>query len=150
MNYRIINFYLFILNMGKIIIVLGHRLYEDKYLMNKTPIISLILKRRLDKCIEIYKKNDIIIVAGGNPAKLKHTEAFMMRKYILENSNINKKNIILENRSNTTIENFKYLDKILSKIKDIKSYIVITSNFHIKKAKRIGNTYNYNFNYINI
>ena len=29
------------------------------------------------------------------------------------------KNIILENRSNTTIENFKYLDKILSKIKDI-------------------------------
>ena len=72
-----------------------------------------------------------------------------MRKYILENSNINKKNIILENRSNTTIENFKYLDKILSKIKDIKLYIVITSNFHIKKAKRIGNTDNYNFNYIN-
>ena len=49
--------------MRKIIIVLGHRLYEDKYLMNKTPIISLILKRRLNKCIEIYKKNDIIIVA---------------------------------------------------------------------------------------
>ena len=65
MDYCIINFYLFICaSVWKNNYVLGHRLYEDKYLMNKTPIISLILKRRLDKCIEIYKKNDIIIVAA--------------------------------------------------------------------------------------
>ena len=39
----------------------------------------------------------------------------MMKKYILDNSNHNNDNIIMENKSNTTIENFKYIHTILQK-----------------------------------
>jgi len=76
-------------------IVLGHRLYDNTK-------VSTILKKRLNKCIDLAKISDIILVAGGNPAKQKHTEAYMMKKYILEHSNHNS-NIIMENKSNTTI-----------------------------------------------
>ena len=67
--------------MKNIYIILGHRLYENTK-------ISFILKKRLSKCIEIAKKNDIILVAGGNPSKQDHTEAYMMKKYIMEHSQI--------------------------------------------------------------
>tara|TARA_Y100000768_G_scaffold347452_1_gene295727 strand:+ start:321 stop:710 length:390 start_codon:yes stop_codon:yes gene_type:complete len=129
--------------MKNIYIVLGHYLY-------KNTKISNILKKRLNKCIEKATINDIIIVAGGNPAKQKHTEAYMMKKYILQH--LNNKNIILENKSNTTIENFININKILKLInmKKINNINVITSKFHMPKAKRISKKYNYNFKFIEV
>ena len=126
-------------------IVLGHRLYENTK-------VSTILKKRLNKSIDLAKKNDIILVAGGNPAKQKHTEAYMMKKYILDNSNHNSDNIIMENKSNTTIENFKYIHAILQKmnIKTIDRMYIITSTFHMPKAKRISKNYTYQFSFIKV
>ena len=126
-------------------IVLGHRLYENTK-------VSTILKKRLNKCIELAKTSDIILVAGGNPAKQKHTEAYMMKKYILDNSNYNNDNVIMENKSNTTIENFKYIHTILQKInmKTIDRIYIITSRFHMPKAKRISKNYDYQFIFIEV
>ena len=129
--------------MKNIYIILGHRLYENTK-------ISFILKKRLNKCIEIAKKNDIILVAGGNPSKQDHTEAYMMKKYIMENSQI--KNIIMENKSYTTIENFKNINNILKKLnmRNINKIFIITSKFHMPKAKRISKHYKYKFYFIDV
>ena len=126
-------------------IVLGHRLYENTK-------VSTILKKRLNKCIDLAKISDIILVAGGNPAKQKHTEAYMMKKYILDNSNHNSDNIIMENKSNTTIENFRYIHKLLQGInmKTIDKMYIITSKFHMPKAKRISKNYDYKFSFIEV
>ena len=126
-------------------IVLGHRLYEGTK-------VSTILKKRLNKCIELAKTSDIILVAGGNPAKQKHTEAYMMKKYILEHSNHDSGNIIMENKSNTTIENFKNIHNILQRInmKTIDKMYIITSKFHMPKAKRISKNYDYQFSFIEV
>lgn len=126
-------------------IVLGHRLYEGTK-------VSTILKKRLNKCIELAKTSDIILVDGGNPAKQKHTEAYMMKKYILDNSNHNSDNIIMENKSNTTIENFRYIHKLLQRInmKTIDKMYIITSKFHMPKAKRISKNYDYKFSFIEV
>ena len=56
--------------------------------LNKQSKISLDLKKRLDFCIKKYKKGDFIIVSGGNIAKTTHTEAYMMKKYLIEEGNI--------------------------------------------------------------
>ena len=126
-------------------IVLGHRLYEGTK-------VSTILKKRINKCIELAKTSDIILVAGGNPAKQKHTEAYMMKKYILEHSNHDSGNIIMENKSNTTIENFRYIHKLLQRInmKTIDKMYIITSKFHMPKAKRISKNYDYQFSFIEV
>lgn len=129
--------------MKNIYIILGHRLYENTK-------ISFILKKRLNKCIEIAKKNDMILVAGGNPSKQDHTEAYMMKKYIMEHSQI--KNIIMENKSYTTIENFKNINNILKKLnmRNINKIFIITSKFHMPKAKRISKHYEYKFYFIDV
>ena len=76
----------------------------------------------------------------------------MMKKYILDNSNHNNDNIIMENKSNTTIENFKYIHTILQKInmKTIDIMYIITSKFHMTKAKRISKHYDYKFSFIEV
>ena len=128
-----------------IYIVLGH-------ILNENAAISTILKKRLNKCIDLAKKSDIILVAGGNPAKQKHTEAYMMKKYILEHSNHDSANIIMENKSNTTIENFRYIHTILQRInmKNIDKMYIITSKFNMPKAKRISKNYEYQFSFIEV
>ena len=50
-------------------IVLGHRLYDNTK-------VSTILKKRLNKCIDLAKISDIILVAGGNPAKQLDKQSF--------------------------------------------------------------------------
>ena len=53
------------LEINNIYIVLGNKLKENSK-------ISTTLRKRLDKCIEKYKKKDLVIVSGGNIAKQKH------------------------------------------------------------------------------
>ena len=60
----------------KIILILGNKLLSSGKM-------TKILKERLDSGIKHYKKNDIFLVSGGNIANLSHTEAYVMKKYIL-------------------------------------------------------------------
>ena len=76
----------------------------------------------------------------------------MMKKYILDNYDHYGGNIIMENKSNTTIENFRYIHTILQKInmKMIDKMYIITSKFHMPKAKRISKNYEYQFSFIEV
>ena len=119
-----------------IVIILGEKL-------NRDGSISSILKHRLDKFINMRNKRKYnIIVSGGKvEKKAHHTEAYKMKKYLINIGNISKDKIITENKSQNTIENALFLKKIISKYSNIKSITIITSKFHIKRVKYIFNYY---------
>ena len=116
----------------KIIIVLGKKLLPSGK-------ISKTLKKRLDNSIKYYKKNDIFIVSGGNVAKVKHTEAYEMKKYIL-NILPNAK-IITESKSLSTIENIQFCKNILKNYNN-KVLLLISKN-HLNKVKKITKNLNW-------
>jgi uncharacterized SAM-binding protein YcdF (DUF218 family) len=116
-----------------IYVVLGYKLHKNE--------IHPILKKRLDLFIKLYKTGDKVILSGGNPHNNKHTEAFMMSKYIRQNSKITKKNIIIENKSKSTIENIKFSMKILYN-ENIKIVTIISSSEHLIRIKKIVKYFN--------
>tara|TARA_B110000037_G_scaffold157614_1_gene177825 strand:+ start:413 stop:778 length:366 start_codon:yes stop_codon:yes gene_type:complete len=117
----------------KIIIILGKKLLPSGK-------ISKILKKRLDSAIKYYKKNDIFIVSGGNVAKVKHTEAYKMKKYIL--NILPNAEIITESKSLSTIENIQFCKNILKNY-DCK-ILLMTSKTHLNKVKKITKNLNWN------
>jgi len=123
--------------MKNIYVILGHKL-------KKNSTITKTLKERLDKAIEKYKKGDKIIVCGGNNAKVQHTEAYIMKKYLINKGNIPTFSILTENKSLSTEENIINLSKIISR-ENFKRFSIITSETHILKVKKIishSNLYN--------
>lgn len=118
-----------------IIIILGHRILKDGSMSH-----SLINRLKLGH--SLYKKGDSIMLTGGRvQTKSKHTEAYLMKKYLLQEYEIPSKSIITEPRAMTTIENAIYSYKILTKINHIGDcdIIILSSNFHIKRVKYIFN-----------
>lgn len=95
---------------------------------------------RLDKAIELYNKGTIkkILVSGGVGylnLNRKTTEAEIMKKYLLKN-NIPLSDILIEDKSRNTYENFLYTYKLLlsKNLINNTSIILITSSFHIKRT----------------
>ena len=120
-----------------IIIVLGKKLLDDGKMDD-------ILIQRLLKCKEMFEKNDDskIIVSGGKVQKNSiHTEAYEMKKYLVNKCNIPSEKIIKECHSKDTIDNSKKCLKIINKMDNIKKILVISSDFHIKRVKTIFNHY---------
>ena len=117
----------------KIILVLGNKLLPNGK-------ITKILKDRLNSGIDKYEKNDIFLVSGGNTSKLHsngiyHTEAYMMKKYIL--GKLPYARVLTESKSISTNENIKYCAKIL---KDYTIKVVlISSPNHLKRINKIIN-----------
>ncbi|MBW6410997.1 YdcF family protein [Clostridium weizhouense] len=112
------------------IIVLGSGLIGDR--------VPPLLKSRLDKSIEIYKKqkekgnNTKIIVSGGQGADELISEASAMGNYLMS-QNINKNDIILEDKSRTTYENMKFSKLIMDKSNKYRC-IFVTNNYHVFRA----------------
>lgn len=114
-----------------LIIILGEKLPKNGQL-NK------ILQNRLDKALDLYH-DSLIIVSGGRVQKeCIHTEAYVMKKYLMDTHNIPSDKIIQESRSQNTIENAKYTLKII-KQKNIQfdKIIVVSSSFHLKRVSNI-------------
>lgn len=103
--------------------------------------ITGALQNRLDKGIEylLAHDNTKVIVSGGQGKGEDVTEAFAMKKYLVEKG-IDAKRIIMEEKSHSTEENLQYS---LSYIKNADEKVgIVTNNFHIyrsiKLAKRTG------------
>lgn len=112
----------------KIILILGYKLLPSGN-------ISIVLKRRLDVAIKYYKKGDIFLVSGGRNRNVFHTEAYEMKKYLLQR--IPNAKIISESHSISTLENIKFSKKILDSYKH--KIILISSKNHLTKIKKIIN-----------
>jgi uncharacterized SAM-binding protein YcdF (DUF218 family) len=104
--------------------------------------ISKSLRFRLDKAIEYNKIHDTvpIIVSGGMGKDEDITEALAMKRYLVSNG-VDKNNIIMEEKSTNTYENFEFSKIIMenkSREKDNISVTLITNRFHMFRAKYIG------------
>lgn len=102
---------------------------------------SYSLKNRLDAAADYYRKNPnaVLVVSGGYGNDEKYSEAYVMAKYLSEEKNIPRSEIILEDKSTSTVENFEYSKKILDeKLGNNYRTAYVTNDFHIYRAGGIA------------
>lgn len=115
---------------------------------NTTP--SLTLKGRLDKAIEYIKKSKddcYIVVSGGQGSDENISEAKAMKKYLVAHK-IPKDKIIIEDRSTSTYENFKYskskIENHSNKSVNNLKIKVVTTDFHSFRSFMLAKKNGYN------
>ncbi|HHV98796.1 MAG TPA: YdcF family protein [Clostridiaceae bacterium] len=103
--------------------------------------VSLTLMERLEKGIEFLTQYpDVkVVVSGGQGRGESITEAEAMRRYLV-GKGIDEERIIKEDRATSTMENMKFSKEILDKQsgKDTKDITIITSDFHMLRAKMLA------------
>jgi len=117
-----------------VVIVLGAGIRGEKV----GPSLAL----RLDKAVEYHKKNPraLLIVSGGKGTQEHITEALAMERYLLERG-VPVKQIVKEEKSTTTYENFLFSGELLKQIfPQGCSTVFITSDFHVYRAEKMAQT----------
>lgn len=111
------------------LIVLGAQVYEDH------P--STVLKYRLDKAAAYLKENEdtVCIVSGGQGYNEPFPEARGMRDYLIA-CGIPEERILIEDKSKTTAENFKFSRQFFDPANDRVG--IVTNNFHMYRACRLA------------
>lgn len=108
-------------------------------LQGKSPTLPLL--RRLEKAVEYHQKNPnaVIVVSGGQGFQETIPEAEAMEKYLISHG-VPQEQILTEQRSASTYENFVYSKQILDRYYEGKSYQItlITNDFHIYRAVKIA------------
>ena len=100
--------------------------------------ISKLLASRLDKAIEIYKKDPtapMLIPSGGKGSDESLSEAEAMKRYLIEKG-IPEDKIIKEDKSPSTFENLKKSKEIIDSQEGSKKTVLVTSNYHVYRALR--------------
>jgi len=98
---------------------------------------SPVLRERINKGYELYSYGiikNIILTGGGAPGEM--TEAEVSKKELLKKG-VNEKNIIIENKSNSTLEQIAYLNGNIYKKNNWKETVIISDNFHLLRTKQI-------------
>lgn len=120
------------------VIILGSKIKEDGTL---TPL----LKGRVDKAIEfankqykVTKKKIIYVPSGGKGNDEKIAEAEAIKNYLLEKG-IKEDQIIIENKSTSTIENMKFSKDKIDKINKDAKISFSTTNYHVFRSGVIAN-----------
>ncbi|MBR1413394.1 MAG: YdcF family protein [Bacilli bacterium] len=114
-------------------------------MINKDGSLTPLLKSRVDKAIEFAKKQkaatgkDVIFMpSGGQGSDEVMSEADAMKNYLIKQG-IDKKHILVENKSTNTIENMKFSNKIIiDNTKDAKISFS-TTNYHVFRSGVIAN-----------
>ena len=120
------------------VIILGSKI-------NKDGTLTPLLKGRVDKAIEfgnkqyeLTNKKIVYIPSGGKGNDEIISEAEAIKNYLLEKG-INENDIIIEDKSTSTIQNMKYSkDKIDGLNKDAKISFS-TTNYHVFRSGVIAN-----------
>lgn len=100
--------------------------------------VSKLLSQRLDKAIEVYKKDPtptIMIPSGGKGGNETVSEARAMADYLIEKG-IPEDRIVLEDKSTTTLENIEYSKAIIDELGGGRYIALVTSNYHVYRALR--------------
>ena len=117
------------------VIVLGAGLKGERILLS--------LQKRLDKCVEYLKHNPnaTIIVSGGQGIGETITEALAMERYLISRG-INKAQIVKEDESTDTYENFEFskriIDSLSKEVTVTPTIVCITNDYHSYRASRIA------------
>lgn len=98
--------------------------------------VSVGLAKRLNKAYEYYERNPevTIIVSGGQGPQEDIPEALAMKRYLVEKG-IPEDKIIMEDKSTSTIENFRFSHEIM-KEKGLSetSVVFVTNAYHIYRG----------------
>lgn len=113
------------------IIALGSGLIGDK--------VPPLLASRLDEAVKQYKKygeRPYIIVSGGQGSDEKVSEAYAMKKYVVDEHQIPTPKILMEDQSTNTEQNLAFSKEIMDKHAQGKKYrsLFVTNNFHVFRA----------------
>ena len=94
-----------------------------------------LLKRRIDKAVEAYhnsKNSHIkIIASGGQGADEKISEAQAIVNYLLEETDVPREAIVLEDKSTTTYENLLYSKELGEKLVANPQFLFVTNDYHV-------------------
>ena len=120
------------------VIILGSKIRDDGTL---TPL----LKGRADKAIEFgkeqfknTKKKIYYIPSGGKGEDEVISEALAIKKYLMEQG-IDEDDIIVEDKSTSTIENMVFSNKIINAKKKDARVSFSTTNYHVFRGGVIAN-----------
>ena len=116
------------------IIALGAQVYDSG------P--SIVLKYRLDAAAEYLKDNPstVCIVSGGQGYNEPHTEARIMRDYLVAHG-ISGQQILMEDKALNTVQNIRYsVDLLNEQSIDLRKRKVgiVTNNFHVFRGVSIA------------
>ena len=105
--------------------------------------VSWTLAERLDKAAEYYENNPnvIIVVSGGQGEDEFVSEAYAMQQYLISKG-VDEKNILLEDKSTSTRENFAFSKAVLDEFFSGSPYsnAFITNSFHCYRAGKYAET----------
>jgi uncharacterized SAM-binding protein YcdF (DUF218 family) len=112
--------------------------------LQRGDTVTKLLAGRLDRAIQQYALDGMkatLLVSGGKGADEKVSEAFAMKEYLL-GKGIPETQVIMEDKSASTLENMKFSKKIMEEIKPDYTCIAVTSNYHVLRtailAKNVG------------
>ena len=96
---------------------------------------SFFINQRIEKTIELYKKNiaQYIIVTGKGKGKI--SEAMEMKKKLIE-CGVLDKYIYIEDRAMNTYENLIFSKKIM-KMNGFKNAVIVSDGYHLARIKLI-------------
>lgn len=108
--------------------------------------VTPLLKRRIDKAVQAFNqsKNPHIrlIASGGQGADEKIPEAQAIYNYLVENTDVPKDSILLEEKSTTTYENLLFSKKIGEQLVENPRFLFVTNDYHVFRtstyARQIG------------
>ena len=109
------------------ILLLGYGLDEND---QATPELQLRVKAAARAYREGY--SDIIVACGGTTENHKISEAEVMQALLLEEG-VPQECILLENKSQITIENMRFAANVLGGAKG-KRVLVVTSDYHVRRS----------------
>jgi len=98
--------------------------------------VAPTLANRLDRAIELHKQNPyaLIIVCGGLGDQTTITEAYAMKKYLIDRD-VPEEIIIKEDNSRNTFQNLSYTNDILIEyFPEGFTSVIVTNDFHIYRA----------------
>lgn len=98
--------------------------------------VSVGLAKRLNKAAEYHKKNPdaMIIVSGGQGPQEDISEALAMKRYLVDKG-IAEDKIIMEDKSTSTITNFRYSRAIMEERGlSLSSVVFVTNAYHVYRA----------------
>lgn len=97
--------------------------------------VTPLLKRRIDKAVEAYHKSKNphikIIASGGQGADENISEAQAITNYLLEETDVPRDAIILEDQSRTTYENLLFSKELGEKLVAKPQFLFVTNDYHV-------------------
>ena len=108
--------------------------------------VTPLLKRRIDKAVQAFyqSKNPHIrlIASGGQGSDEKISEAQAIYNYLVENTDVPKEVILLEEKSTTTYENLLFSKELGEQFVENPRFLFVTNDYHVFRtstyARQIG------------